>query len=123
MKPNLRWLLVAGFVASGCHAPTSPAAEPLTDSTPATSVQPAPAATLTVSGQFPAPGGRAPLAAIYRQNGNVQDVTNDATWTTSTPSVVTVSSNGIVMVKGWGYADVEASYQGLHADLAVFLAR
>jgi len=64
----------------------------------------------------------AQLSAVARlSDGSAQDVTRNAVWTSSNPSVATVS-NGYVSGVSNGDADITASYQGISGSTHVTVA-
>ena len=70
-----------------------------------------------------APGQTTQLAAaVVGANGGSQDVTATATWTTSDPTVVTVSPAGLVTAINPGTAGITVTYQGHVASIRVFVA-
>lgn len=54
-----------------------------------------------------------------QQDGGVQDVTDEATYTTSDPAVATVDANGLVTAVGPGTATITVSYQGFTDTVTV----
>jgi hypothetical protein len=78
--------------------------------------EPAPAPTaLTITGSatFTETNQNAQLTATLRlSNGVTQDQTGSATWTSSNPTVATVSGGGFVTSVGHGTADISAAVQG-----------
>jgi uncharacterized protein YjdB len=74
-------------------------------------------ATLTsvvVSGTAPSVGAGNQFTATARfADGSVQDVTSQATWTSSNTSVATVSSGGLVTGVAAGVVTISAKYQSL----------
>jgi uncharacterized protein YjdB len=119
-------VIIAMFVAMACGGPTTPT--PSSDSSSSTGATtgsaPAPAgATLTMSGDFPAVGQQSQFTVtVHFADGGSKDVTASATWHTSDPNVAVVSTTGLVTVVHLGHVDITASYQGLQADLSIFLA-
>jgi hypothetical protein len=51
-------------------------------------------------------------ATAHLSNNTAQDVTSQATWSTTNSTVATVSSGGLVTFRGAGDADIIAVYQG-----------
>jgi hypothetical protein len=59
-------------------------------------------------------GDQAQFAATVRlSDGSTQDQTNAAQWTSSVPSVISVSPSGLVRAVGVGAVDLRATFQGL----------
>jgi uncharacterized protein YjdB len=68
------------------------------------------------------PGQTTQLAAsAILSGGGAQDVTSVATWTSSDPTVVTVSQGGLVTAIGQGNASVTVVYVGHVASIRVFV--
>jgi Bacterial Ig-like domain (group 2) len=102
--------VLATVVACDSNAPTrpDPAARVVTG--------------LTVSGDgaFTAINQIHPLIATAQlENGSPLDVTGEAIWESSDPSVVAVSRRGEVTAVGLGTAKITASYQGKQSSLDV----
>jgi hypothetical protein len=61
------------------------------------------------------------FATASQSNGSTLDVTNLATWQSSSPSVATVSPSGLLTAAAEGGVDVSATYNGVrgsvHADI------
>ena len=103
--------VLAPALAWGCgRAPTSPTPSP---PSPPTLRVLAPQATILV------PGESAQLQAMKYESGGSADRTTAATWTSSDPSVATVSPGGLVVAVATGNADVSASVDGLTAALGI----
>lgn len=80
---------------------------------PATSIR---LSTNTLSGS---PGNTFNVTAtVTYKNGNVQTVTNEATWTSDNPAIATIA-NGNVTLKGYGSTTLTASYEGQTAVIIV----
>jgi hypothetical protein len=56
-------------------------------------------------------------------DGSSRDVTSSATWTSSDPTLATVSSTGLVTAVGGGPVDVRATYQGVTGALTLQVGR
>jgi hypothetical protein len=103
---------VLGASACGGSSSSSP-------SSPSPSTSPtqtaAPIQYVSVTGNFliGAVGGTTQLKANANTTSGSQDVTSQATWTSSNESVATVSSGGLVSARGTGLAVITASYQGI----------
>jgi hypothetical protein len=109
-----RSVLVASLLgASACGgSSSSSSSSPASPSTPTQ-----PAATVryvSVTGSFAigSAGGTTQLQAVANTTAGTQDVTSQATWSSSNDAVATVSSGGLVSAKGTGLALITASYQG-----------
>jgi hypothetical protein len=134
---EIAMVVMAGLVVgTGCGSPTGP--DPLPSTPPVTT----PAATLTgvrVEGAASvAEGATVQLRATAAySDGSSRDVSAQATWSSTRPSVASVSATGLVSGITAGSSDVSASYQGqtgrqtlsvgaaewdLRVDLATFTA-
>ena len=109
-----RAIFVAALLATlvwGCgRAPTSPTPSP---PSPPTLRVLAPQATILV------PGESAQLQAMKYESGASADRTTAATWSSSDPSVATVSPVGVVVAMAPGNADVSAVVDGLTAAIGI----
>lgn len=109
--PRLAALGAAVLLASTCGGNSSnPSPSP-------SSPSPTPTATLqyvSVTGSFlvGTVGGSTQLRATANTTAGPQDVTSQATWTSSNDAIATVSSGGLVSAKGTGLALISANYQG-----------
>jgi hypothetical protein len=65
------------------------------------------------------PGESAQLQAMMYENGGSADRTTSATWTSSDPSVATVSPTGLVIAVAPGSAGVSAAVHGLTATIGI----
>jgi len=113
---RLAALGAAVLLASSCGGSSSSSPSSPSSSSPS-SPSPAPTATLqyvSVTGNFliGAVGGSTQLRATANTTAGPQDVTGQATWTSSNDAVAAVSSGGLVSAKGAGLALITASYQG-----------
>jgi hypothetical protein len=115
-----RWSLVfvslclGAAVACGSEkAPSAPTPPPVTTS--AVQVR----AANNQSGPMEAGQTRQLVAMATQSTGTSTDVTQQATWTTSTPSVATVSTTGLLTALAEGNADIGATYQGVRGALGV----
>jgi carboxypeptidase family protein/Big-like domain-containing protein len=99
--------------STGAPAPTVP------------SPAPAPTvASLSVTGATPAIGATAQFAAIATMsNGTIQAVTAQASWSSSSSSVATVSVGGAVTVVAAGETDIQATYQSVSGRMHLTIAR
>ncbi len=96
--------LGAVFVACG-SSPTSPTTS-----------------SLVVTGTVPAVGQTSQLTAkVTLSNGTTQDVTTQATWSSSDTAVATVTSGGLLKTLQLGTADITAAYQNLTGKLSLSL--
>jgi hypothetical protein len=78
--------------------------------------------TMTVTGTVPTLGQASQLTAtITLTNGTKQDVTSQATWSSSNPPAATISSSGLLTVASLGIATITATYQGISGTLSVSL--
>jgi len=103
-------LLVATVVPfTSCSVSPSLTSIALTPSTVTVSMTPGLFVTYTAIGSYTRPGH----AAVTK------DITNTATWSTSFPQFVTVDSNGVATVTGYGYGtgNVIASAPGFHGTI------
>ena len=112
---SVRWLISAAFavclavIAIACgssDAGSAPAAP---------STAPAPTVTsVSVSGATPVLGTSSQFTATAAfSNGSTQAVTSQATWTSSSVSIATVTNSGLVTATGAGEADINATYQAI----------
>jgi len=63
------------------------------------------------------------LTAMARlSDGSNRDVTSAASWSTSNPSIATVSATGLATVVGSGDVELRATYQNVVGSLAIDLA-
>jgi len=111
--PRLAALGAAVLLASSCGGSSSSSPSSSSPSSPS----PAPAATLqyvAVTSNFliGTVGGSTQLRATANTAAGPQDVTSQATWTSSNDAVAAVSSGGLVSAKGAGLALITASYRG-----------
>lgn len=101
-------------VACGSEkAPSAPTPAPITTS--AVQVR----ASNNETGPLEAGQTRQLVAMATQSNGASTDVTQQATWTSSTPSVVTVSPTGLLTALAQGNADIGAVYQNVRGGLGV----
>ena len=111
--PRLAVLCAAVLLASTCGGSSSSSPSSSSPSSPS----PTPTATLqyvSVMGNFliGAVGGSTQLRATANTTAGPQDVTSQATWTSSNDAIAAVSSGGLVSAKGTGLALITANYQG-----------
>ena len=111
-------LLVTAGACGGSNTPTEPSTPPPPPPVTVTS--------LAVSGSGCANGGTcvAPgnitlTATATRSDGTTANVTSQATWSSTAPSVATVSNTGVVTVLNTGATDVLASFQGRSGGVTV----
>jgi hypothetical protein len=96
----------AALLAGACSSSTSP--------TSVTSV--------TVTGVAPAIGATAQFTATATMgDGTTQNVTSQATWTTSNAGIATVSAAGVVTGVAGGSVTVGATYQSVSGTDAIVL--
>jgi hypothetical protein len=99
-------LLVVGTLVSACGG------SPTVSSTSTSSI--------AVTGTVPTIGQTSQLAAkATLSNGTTQDVTTQATWSSSNTAVATVTSGGLMKLLQVGAADITAAYQGVTGRLSV----
>ena len=112
MKAGVLGLLVLSIVAVGCSSTTNE----LTGPTPATPT--VVGLTLSITSR----GDRFGLARTWNyqatatarfSSGSEVDVTNSARWTSSNPSVATVSAGGAITGAGPGMTEIRAAYEGV----------
>src|SRR5438270_293833 len=76
-----------------------------------------------VTGTTPAIGASSQFTATANlSNGTNQNVTNQAAWQSSSTSVATTSSSGLVTAVGAGEADIRATYQNVAGTLHISVA-
>ena len=79
---------------------------------------------VAVSGTTPAVGQTVQFSAIATlSNATTQNVTTQATWSSSDASIATAGSSGMVTGVGAGEADITATYQGVAGKSHVTIAR
>jgi hypothetical protein len=102
-------LVVLALTTDACgDSPTTPS-QSVVPTTPPPIVQ---SITITAPGPLTAIGQTAQLTATAAySDSTTKDVTTSATWRSMNPSVVTVSSNGIVTVVGFGASSIQAEFQ------------
>ncbi len=107
----------AALGASACGgsspSPSSPSPQP------AASIQ-----YVSVTGSFPigSVGGTTQLRANANTTAGSQDVTSQATWSSSNDAIATVSSGGLVSARGTGLVAITAIYQGLAGYAGISVA-
>lgn len=102
MRPGLILSVVSCAVLAACNSPSKP-------SPPVTTVT-----SVVVSGTAPAVGASLPFTATaIRSDGSQDEVTNLATWQSSNPGVLTISSSGVATGVAAGTATVTATYQSV----------
>ncbi|MDP2054595.1 MAG: Ig-like domain-containing protein [Acidobacteriota bacterium] len=117
---RVSWVVLSLFGLSACGGAT-PAGTPLSPS-------PVPAASVTsvvVTGEttLVAISQTTQLRAVAAlSNATTQDVTAQATWTSSNPGVATVSSSGLVTVMGFGGVEIRASHAGSSGGIGLSVA-
>lgn len=107
----------------GCGSTPSPST--------AASTPTAPSATASVTVTTVTISGSAALVAVTQtsqltatarlSDGASQNITSQAAWESSNPAVVVVSSSGLVTARGFGGAEVRATYQGVSGTTAVMV--
>jgi len=105
-----------GASACGGSSPSGPSQQ---GQSPMASVQ-----YVSVTGGFAvaSAGATTQLRANANTSSGFQDVTGQATWTTSNDSLATVSSGGVVTARGGGLVVITASYQGLSGSAGIAVA-
>jgi hypothetical protein len=93
------------IAASACSSPTRP-------STPST-------ISIFVTGTEPAVGQTSQLTAKAILSNGTQDVTTQATWSSSNSAVATVTTGGLLTVLQPGTADITATYQGVSGKFSL----
>lgn len=114
---NRNWIVPLLISASACGG--SPAA-------PSTSANSAAGAPLliAVSGAVPLLGQASQLLAnATLSDGVTQDVTAQATWTSSDTTVATVTSTGLLKALQYGTAEIAASYRGATGQFSVVVSQ
>ena len=76
---------------------------------------------VVVTGTVPAVGETSQLTARIISNGTTQDVTTQATWSSSNTAIATVSATGLLKVLQLGGATITATYQSVSGTLSVLL--
>jgi trimeric autotransporter adhesin len=100
-------LVLLVISAAACHSsPTAPSTS-----------------SIAVTGTVPSVGQTSQLdAKATLSNGTSQDVTAQATWSSSNTAIATVTAGGLLKVLALGGAQVTATYQGVSGNLAVSLS-
>jgi hypothetical protein len=119
-----RFLILAalGAVVVGASACGSSSPSP---SSPSPAAQPAASLQyVSVTGSFliGSIGGTTQLRANANTTAGPQDVTSQATWSSSNDAIATVSSGGLVSARGTGLVVITARYQGLSGDAGISVA-
>ena len=100
-------LVIVGALLSACHSPTTPTTT----------------SSIAVTGTVPAVGQTSQLLAkATLSNGTSQDVTTQATWSSSNTAIATVSTGGLLKVLQLGGAQITATYQGASGQFPVSLS-
>jgi hypothetical protein len=118
-------LVVLGGCVLGtaaCGGSSSSSSSPASPSSPTQPVASLRYVSVTGSFAIGSVGGTMQLRANANTSAGAQDVTNQATWTSSNDSIVSVSSGGLVSAKGTGLAVITASYQGISGHGGVSVA-
>jgi hypothetical protein len=106
--------VVVGASACGGSSPSPSSPSPQ----PAASIQ-----YVSVTGSFliGSVGGTTQLRANANTTAGSQDVTSQATWSSSNDSIAAISSGGLVSARGTGLVVITASYQNLsgHGGISV----
>jgi uncharacterized protein YjdB len=88
-----------------------------------TPANPSPTVTsVSITGNPSLNGGNLTSQLVARatlSNGTLQDVSTQATWSSSNPGVATVSAAGLVTAVTVGTTNISAAYQGQSGTLAV----
>src|SRR5437867_4172386 len=104
---------MVAFLLWACGGNSSSSSTPSAPSSPTLT-------SVSVSGATPAIGAASQFTATANfSNGTNQNVTSQASWQSSSPSVATVSSSGTVTATAAGETDIRASYQSLTGTLHV----
>jgi hypothetical protein len=114
VKDRLTAVISLGLTLTLCGCGSKSPTTPTTTPTPAPGA-PVTVASIALAGLSSVVGiGQAvKLTANARMSdGTTQDVSLQATWSSSNPSVATVSSSGLVTPQGVGSSDITATYQG-----------
>lgn len=107
--------LVAGVCALGLWACSGDA--PTTPAAPTPTV-----VSVSVTGIAPVVGANSQLSArATMSSGTTQDVTSQAMWQSSSPSIATVNNAGLVTATGSGESDVSATYQTVRGSMHLSL--
>jgi len=78
------------------------------------STSPTTVSSIAVTGTVPAMGATSQFSATATlSNGSTQDVTTQATWTSSDGTIATVASNGVVTAVAAGSVTISAMYQNV----------
>src|SRR5215470_7075615 len=107
----------AMFSACGESSLAAPSATPPPHTTTDPSMR---TSSIAVTGTVPAAGQTSQLTATATlSNGTMQDVTTQATWSSSSTDAATVTSGGVLKVLTTGCAVITATYQGMSGQLAL----
>ena len=107
--------LCLAVVACGSDSPSPVTPAAPTPTTSAVQVR----AAGDASGTLEAGQTRQFAATATLSTGTTSDVTQQATWQSSTPAVATVSSTGLVTAVAAGDADISATYQSVRGTMGV----
>jgi hypothetical protein len=116
-RPPTR-LIATGLTAAWFAACSSNPAGP----SPSTGQSRATAMTITGLAGLLTPGQSVPLTARVTLADGTQKIASDATWQSADPTIVTVSSSGVVKAAGRGATDVVAVAAGATANIHVTVA-
>jgi hypothetical protein len=106
-------LVSSVFVVTGCgESPTGPG--PIDRIQPPPPPPPPTVSSVVVEGAASVEAGETSQlrAIVHRSDGTTQDVSSQATWLSSNPTVATVSGTGFVTAVGLGNADISAAFAG-----------
>ena len=107
--------LCVTVVACGSDSPSPVTPAAPTPTTSAVQVR----ASGDASGPIEAGQTRQLVATATQSTGTTSDVTQQATWQSSTPAVATVSSTGLVTAVAQGEAEISATFQSVRGTLGV----
>ena len=112
--------LALGLAIVACGGGSSLPSTPSTPPTPAAAT----VASVAVSGSAPAVGLSSQLMAMATMsNGTTQNVSSQATWSSSTQSVAAVNSAGVVTGVSAGDVDITATYTNVAGRLRLTIQR
>ncbi len=109
-------LLALSLIAVACGS-DSPAPAPVAPTPTTSTVQVR--ATGDASGPLDAGQTRQLVATATQSTGATSDVTQQASWQSSTPAVATVSATGLITALSEGDADIGATFQGVRGSIGV----
>jgi len=116
-KPSAWVALVGAALLVHCGGPVGPSVDQSSSAVQSSAVQ-----SLTLDGPtvLIAIGQTSQFAAIATlANGTTVNVSTEATWQSSAPTVAAVSQTGLVTVRSFGHTDITAEYHNTRGSVTV----